>query len=204
MSKIKAVVFDFGNVIAKVDADIFLERIKGLTSKSKSEISDFIYGSSDLIKRSETGLISTVEFCEEIMEFCDLNVSEEEFICLFTKDKLTVIEGMFDLIRSLKKNYKLAVLSNTKDIDYSNGLGIFPEKELFDEIVLSHEIKVMKPDKKIYLETIKRLDVLPKESIYIDDIFDYVEAARNLEMKAIQYKDIDQLKADLKKLNVNI
>jgi FMN phosphatase YigB (HAD superfamily) len=61
---IKAVIFDFGNVICSFDNDTFLRSLLRYTDKRFDELKAAIYA-SDLPARYETGLISSEEFFRE-------------------------------------------------------------------------------------------------------------------------------------------
>jgi FMN phosphatase YigB (HAD superfamily) len=77
---IKAIIFDFGNVICHFDNNIFLEKISSFTDKTASELNDLIYNSTDFPRQYETGLISSDKFFNEIKRRCDLSMSKIEFI----------------------------------------------------------------------------------------------------------------------------
>lgn len=53
---IKAIIFDFGNVICYFTNEILIDRISKLSGKTKDEVFDLIYKKSDLPKKYETGL----------------------------------------------------------------------------------------------------------------------------------------------------
>jgi putative hydrolase of the HAD superfamily len=59
---------------------------------------------------------------------------------------------------------------------------------------------MVKPDEKIFKLSMSRLQVLPEEAIFIDDISLYVCAAQNLGIKTILYNNFGQMKAELARL----
>jgi FMN phosphatase YigB (HAD superfamily) len=54
-----------------------------------------------------------------------------------------------------------------------------------------------KPDPAIYYYTLQKLGVLPQETLFLDDKMINVEAAQALGMKALQFSNVDKLRADL-------
>jgi putative hydrolase of the HAD superfamily len=68
---------------------------------------------------------------------------------------------------------------------------------LFDELIISAKVGMVKPDPRIFHLAVERLRVQPAEAIFIDDIEENVEAARGEGLIAIQYQDtqktIDEL-----------
>jgi epoxide hydrolase-like predicted phosphatase len=107
---------------------------------------------------------------------------------------------LLDYIRAnLKPKYKIGMLSNAG----GNWLKeLFDEEDikLFDAVVLSAEIGVSKPDPRAFQIATDRLGVKFEESIFVDDLQHYVEAARALGMKAIHYKNYQQTIDDIERL----
>ena len=199
---IKATIFDFGNVICNFDNNIFIERISKYTEKNKEELHDIIFNSSELMKKYETGLISSEEFFNEAVERCSLSITKQEFIKAFT-DIFTPIPTTFELIKKLKKRYKIALLSNTNEWDFEYGIKtteIFP---LFDAVTLSFEVKSKKPEEKIYRDVLNKLKLKPEECVFIDDIQEFVESANKIGMRGIHYTSYEKLIESLKNLKVS-
>jgi putative hydrolase of the HAD superfamily len=182
---IKAVIFDFGNVICSFDNDAFLRSLLPYTDKRFDELKAAIYA-SDLPARYETGLISSEEFFREAASLGDLSAPREEFFRAFSRI-FTPIPATFRLIRELKKTYKVGLLSNTNEFHYEccfKQVEIFP---LFDSVTLSFEVKAMKPDERIYRDAVGKLRVRAEECVFIDDIEANAEGARRLGMAGIRY-----------------
>ena len=198
---IKAVIFDFGNVICKLDNSIFLRRISGYTEKPVPELAGLIYGKSDLPRLYETGLINSDSFFAGMVELCALRIKKEEFIRAYT-DIFTPMPATFDLVRQLKTGYKLALLSNTSEWDFEYGIKPIEIFDLFDTVTLSYEVKAMKPDRKIYTDALNKLKLAPRECVYIDDIDEYAAAAREIGIHSFRYISPKKLAADLGGLGI--
>ncbi len=198
---IKAIVFDFGNVIYHFDNNIFLEKISGFTDKTASELNDLIYNSTNLPRQYETGLISSDKFFNEIRRKCNLSVSKSEFIKAYT-DIFTPIRTTINLIRRLKSIYKIALLSNTNKWDFEHIIKTCEVYNLFDAVSLSFKVRAMKPDNKIFSDSICKLRLKPEECVYIDDIERYVEAAKQIGINGIHYTSYEKLISSLKKLSI--
>lgn len=96
----------------------------------------------------------------------------------------------------LKPHYKIGFLSNASD-NWLEKLFISEDIELFDDIVLSYEYKMAKPDPEIFKISAKRLEVTTEECLFVDDRIEYCESAVNTGMKAIVYSDFEKFKFDL-------
>ena len=78
-------------------------------------------------------------------------------------------------------------------------MGIYKD---FKIKVFSHQVGIIKPDPKIYKLTLKKLQLEPKETVFIDDKIENVIAANKLGMKGLLFKNALKLQKDLIKLKV--
>jgi HAD superfamily hydrolase (TIGR01509 family) len=77
----------------------------------------------------------------------------------------------------------------------------FPEiSKMSKESFLSHEIKLRKSNPESFLYVIKRLNLLPREILFVDDRNENIELARKLDLKAILFKNSNQLKKEINNL----
>lgn len=107
---------------------------------------------------------------------------------------------LLDYIKELKKDYKIAMLSNV-----NNAGSLFKrfEKEeikLFDEVVASGEIGFAKPQAQAFEIVAEKLGVRCDECIMIDDREDYCMGARSAGMQTILYVSLDSLKSQINQL----
>ena len=63
---------------------------------------------------------------------------------------------------------------------------------LFDEMIISAEVKLVKPDPRIFHLAVQRLQVLPQEALFVDDMAENVAAAHKEGLEAIQYEGLSQ------------
>lgn len=109
-------------------------------------------------------------------------------------------EGMIELARELKSQYKIALLSNV-----GRGFieGLFTPEELatlFDVDVLSNEVGMRKPNKEIYEYTAMKLDLSPSECVMIDDSPQNVSGAKDTGMEGIVCMSTRQTASELNAL----
>ena len=159
---IKAIIFDFGNVIYKLDRYSFLKEISKLTGVSKLELISLFYESSDIMKLYQSGHINSDQFLDKILAKYNINISRDELIDLYASDFLIPIEKNLDLVRRLKPNYKLGLLSNTNELDFKHGIKKCSIIDLFDAITLSFEVGYIKPEREIYLDILNKLNLIPE------------------------------------------
>lgn len=203
---IKAIIFDLGGVIVELDYSRFFRDVIVISpiKKPDSLLLDF-WRQSDIYHQ---GKISDKEFYKLSCELLRIDViSQDEFFTSFNSVISGVHENVIDLIKKIRsaKKYKLLLLSN---INMSHWNYLKSKKwgflELFDEIVLSHELKMSKPDPKMFQYAIKKAGCKPEEILFIDDGLNNIQVARNLGINAIHFTDINILIEELKKLKISL
>ncbi len=112
----------------------------------------------------------------------------------------------YALFEALKKNYRLALLSNTDPIHVAHMEATFSFFRYFPEKarIYSCRIAASKPNPVVYREALDACKAKAHEAVFIDDVVGYVEGARSLGLAGIQYQSPEQLRADLKQLGVDI
>jgi putative hydrolase of the HAD superfamily len=90
--------------------------------------------------------------------------------------------SMLDHIQQLHKTYKIGILSNVGTAWIRDTFLTTQEQSYFDDMVLSFEVGLSKPDAQIYQLACKRLDVKPTETVFIDDLEPFCRAAQDLGM----------------------
>jgi glucose-1-phosphatase len=200
---IKAIIFDFGNVICKFDMRIFVEKISQLANTPASKMQDILHQSFPLARDYETGLISSDEFFGRISRMYGLSLPKQKFVHAFV-EVFTPIPPTFHLIGKLKPRYKLGLLSNTNEWHFEYGIKPVEVFPLFDSVTLSFEVKAMKPAEKIYKDALDKLSLNAAECVYIDDIKENADAASHIGMHGIHYTTHDDLVNSLQNHGVDI
>lgn len=75
-------------------------------------------------------------------------------------------------------------------------------QQLFDDVILSGDVKMAKPDPEIFKLALSRLGAQPAETIFIDDSQNHIIGARQLGITSIQFSSNAQLKAELSTLGL--
>ena len=100
--------------------------------------------------------------------------------------------------------YRLYALTNWSAETFPVALKRYGFLGYFDGIVVSGEEKTRKPFKKIYGITIKRYDLNPEKTIFIDDNINNVEVASTFGIHGIHFRNAKQLSTALRKMNVAV
>jgi len=100
------------------------------------------------------------------------------------------------------KGYRLVGLSNWSAEKFEITRERYDLFKLFQDIIISGEVKAMKPEREIFEIALHRIGLRAEECLFIDDSPKNVEAAASLGFQTIQYKNSYQLEEDLRRLSV--
>ncbi|MFP4051727.1 MAG: HAD family hydrolase [Thermoplasmata archaeon] len=81
------------------------------------------------------------------------------------------IEGAVETVRKLYKDYELDIITNSTRETQFKKLDTLNIKKYFDEFIFSEEVDSRKPDRKIFLKAIDKVDENPENCVYVGDSF---------------------------------
>lgn len=194
------IIFDLGKVILDFDHRNITRRLAERSRISEERVHDVIFG-GDRERSYDRGKISSRDFYRDVVESLGIDVPFQEFKDIWTRI-FTSNDDVCNVIRMLKKRYKLLLLSNTNEMHFDYVSGIFEILRTFDDYVLSYRVGERKPHPKIYLTALQKAGCPVGACIYIDDMEPYVVAARQLGMQAIVFRDAQQLQRELSALDI--
>lgn len=196
---VKAVIFDLGGVLLRTEdrePRAALGRRFGMTY----EQIDALVNSSESAAQAAVGAIPEDSHWKYVCGCLGLDPGEKERLRdeFFGGDRMDY--ELVDTIRALRPRLTTALLSNawsTLRQDLNHRWGIL---DAFDEVFISAECGVAKPDTRIYALVIEKLGIRPEEAVFIDDFIENVRAARVFGLNAIQFRSRDQALAELGQL----
>lgn len=204
MISIETVIFDLGGVLIGWDPfRVLLESFDNDHTKARwflDNICDFDWNQQlDKGKNFEEAKREKIaEYPQYAKYITDYHDKWEEML-------LGEISGTVEIFKSLKKSgrYRLLAITNWSAEKFPVARKKFPWLTLFDDIVVSGEIKMIKPDMEIYKYALDRFQISnPDSSIFIDDRVENIDMAEKFGVKGIRYKNPGQLAKDLKKLGI--
>jgi len=192
----KAIIFDLGKVLIYFDFKRGYRALEGFCPYSAAEIPKRI-AATNLVERFETGLVEPRDFVEQFSSILDLHLDYEHFCriwsCIFTE--CLVPE---DMLKGLAARYRLVLLSNTNALHFAMIRETYGHLlRHFHDMILSYEVRAMKPQPEIFQAAVERAGCPPEECFYTDDIGAYVDAARQLGIDAVQFQSREQLEREL-------
>lgn len=197
---IKAVIFDIGDVLI-TNVHIYDYIVKELHLNKKKAFPFYVQAIEEL----EAGQIDETNFWVKLIEQLSINQPIPNPSPLITSHKnVKAVQNVIGIVIALKrKGYKLGLLSNTikQHKEYIEKLGFFKH---FNIRVFSYEVKKRKPFSEIYKLALQQLNVLPEETIFIDNNDLFIKGAEKVGITGIQFINPKQLKQDLRKFGVDI
>jgi putative hydrolase of the HAD superfamily len=203
--KVKAIIFDLGGVIIDLDFSNFYNSIirQSPLDKPQTPIMLEFFRQSDMYHQGNMTDDEFYQLACDLLQVCMLDQSD--FFNAFN----SIISGynteVAELIKNLRDSnqYKLLALSNVNsshwDFILKKGWEFI---DWFDELILSHETHLIKPNPKVFEYAVKKAGCKPKQIIFIDDGLNNVKSAKELGINGIKYTNSKQLSKELKKLNI--
>lgn len=180
---IKNIIFDFGDIFINLDKNA---TYKAMADLGVTEISEDMI---EVYHQYEKGLIATNEFIKFFKN--TLAIPKKKLIHAWNAVLLDFPKHRLAFIKQLatSKKYRLFLLSNTNELHISRvkkicGTKFYKEfKNCFEQFYLSHEINFRKPDATIYKFVLNENNLIPQETLFIDDVEENTLAAQKLGIK---------------------
>ena len=187
---VKNLVFDLGGVVIDIDPSASFAAMQVLAADSVS-IMDQFSEHTDVFLDYEKGLIDDNQFRAGVRELTQQpdapGATIDEAWCRML---LNVPWPRLQLLAQLKQQYRTFVLSNTNRIHvtvFNTMIAATSEhttiNPFFEKVYYSHELKMRKPEAKIYQHVLEDSNLLPYETLFLDDREENLVAARALGIK---------------------
>jgi len=193
---IRAILFDLGGVLLRTGDFTPREQLAARLGMSRSELEELIFGreSGDMAQRGEI----TVQ--QHYANLCQqLGYSMEQLQALFDEffNNDSLDHDLVEYVRQLHKTYKTGLLSNAADDLRKLIAEKWHFEDAFDDMVISAEVRLAKPDPRIFQLAVDRLGVKATEAVFIDDMPHNVAAAVKAGLFGIRFLTPQQLRLDL-------
>jgi epoxide hydrolase-like predicted phosphatase len=196
---IKAVIFDVGGVLIRSETESGRRAWEQRLGLAEGGLADIVFG-SPMSQMATLGQTTDDAVWRDVairfgLDADGLRELQRDF---WSGDRLD--DELVRYLGSLRPRYKTALLSNA----WPGARKALTEKwgltEALDEMVISAEEGVAKPDAAIYWIILQRLNVQPNEAMFVDDMAVNVEAARSLGMAGVQFRTREQTLVDLERI----
>ena len=185
---VKKFLFDLGNVFFDWNPKKIFKSIFNDDEKMNFFLNHISFPLLDT--RCDAGITIKVAVQDAVKKFPEF----EKEIKLYYPNHSKMVSGFFqktvDVFYKIKElNYPCYVLSNWSAETYEGMEEQYPFLKDFDGKIISGRDFLIKPDPAIYELAISRFDLIPEETLFIDDRLENIEAAKNLNFQTIHLTD---------------
>jgi 2-haloacid dehalogenase len=198
-----AVVFDFGGVLVDWNPRHLYRKVfsgdEDAMERFLEEIHFYEWNQKQDAGRTFSKAVA--ELCKDFPQYCELirlyDVRYEESITGPIWESVAILEKL------KSSGYLLYGLSNWPEEKYRLVLPKYAFFELFDDIIISGEVKVAKPDKLIFNILLERIKRESWQCVYIDDSKQNIDVALGLGFRCVHYQSPGQLESDLAEAGIS-
>ncbi|MGN7204950.1 HAD family hydrolase [Pedobacter sp. SAFR-022] len=176
MQNIKNIIFDYGNVIFEIN---FKKAQEALAQLGIANIEDFFAHKTHntLFDDFETAAISEAQFRAGIRAAANnQNLTDKEIDAAWNSLLVGVPPTIHDTLLEVRAKYRTFLLSNNNVIHYKyiisyldREFGMPDNSSLFEKTYYSQDMFLRKPNVEIFKKVITENDLVPEETLFIDD-----------------------------------
>ena len=192
---IKNIVFDLGRVLIKFEPKEYIER--NVPEEKREDFYNGIFGSTEwlMLDRGTLSYEDAKKIFKERVPGAGKQIDRLFDVDLF--EILQPIEENVKLLPELKKKYNLYILSNFHQPAFEYIFKKYDFFRLFDGHTVSCYYYLLKPEKEIYDTLIDKFNLIPEETVFIDDTKVNIDACEKEGIRGIHLPDYTELKQKL-------
>ncbi len=199
-TQIKNIIFDYGNVIFDIDFKRAQKAFAELGVSNVERIFDHKV-QSQLFDNFDTGKISAAEWRTGIRELIgSQQLTDQQIDDAWNKLLIGIPQGNHELLLKIKEQYNTFLLSNNNEVHYkwimdylNKEFGLENNSSFFIKDYYSHLMGMRKPNKEIFEYVLKTHNLVPKETLFIDDSPQHLKTAAELGMQTYLMTKPDNL-----------
>ncbi|MBI3244188.1 MAG: HAD family phosphatase [Chloroflexi bacterium] len=184
---IKAVIFDVGGVLLRTEDLSGRRKWEARFGLKDWELANAVFN-CPAAEAATVGRATEAEVWESVRQ--QFNLSQPELVELrkdfWSGDRFD--DSLLDWVTSLRGCYRTGILSNAWGGARKFLAGHPKIVAAFEELVISAEEGVMKPQAEIYARAVQRLNVLPSEAVFVDDVLVNIEAAQKAGLFGVHFR----------------
>ncbi|HLK28259.1 MAG TPA: HAD family phosphatase [Puia sp.] len=189
MQEIKNIIFDLGGVLINLDNKLTERAFVDLGVKDFSKYFGHGFAAS-FFKEYEIGKISDEEFISELKTLGNLDVPDSLIIKAWDALLLDFPKERIELLKKLRNKYRIFLFSNTNALHMITVRKIFADTfpndtldEHFERAYYSNVLGMRKPDVASYLHITNENNLIPSQTLFVDDAFINIKGANAAGLK---------------------
>jgi len=196
---VRNVIFDLGGVVLHWSPDEVLSQFQS-DPVLRAELRQALFAHADW-QQFDRGALTETQVVDRLQARLGRPRSELVAIVDAVRESLVEKPDTVTLMRSLhQRGVALYCLSNMPASIYAHLRRRHTFWDVFSGIVISGEVRMIKPEPQVYAHLLERFDLRPEQSVFIDDLPVNIEAARQAGLHAILFNDAAQCRAELGRL----
>ena len=200
-SDMENIIFDVGQVLVKYDWETYLDSF-GFPKEERDKIAEVVFQSNTWNERdrsSETEQYYVDQMVKAAPEY-EKDIREVMRRSDETIEKTDYAETWVKYLKN--QGYHLYVLSNYGTYMLDRTKQDMSFLKYMDGVVFSCDVQQIKPEVDIYETLLKRYDLKPEKSVFMDDRAIICEGARKAGIRTIQFENLKQAAKELEELGV--
>lgn len=190
MKEINTVILDIGKVLVEFDWMSYVNSM-GFSDDIAKEVGNYIFNNK-LWKERDRGDKKEEEYIELYIQGASHLEKEIRKVFENIVDIVEVYPFSKAFVKSLKENgKKVYLLSNYSKKSFENDKKKFAFLPYIDGGVISYQINHVKPEREIYDEIIKKYNINPGEAVFLDDVEENLDGAREVGLQTIHVTSHD-------------
>ena len=199
MSHIQAVFWDLGGVIIRTEDRSSRAAWEARLSLPPRELDQIVFA-GEMGRKAALGLAGAEDVWTWVAERLGLDSDQRESLRRdFWRGEDLDLE-LVGYIRGLRANYRTGLISNAWPEIRQEIESTWRIADAFDDLIISAEVGLAKPDPRIYQLALKGLAVEASQSIFVDDFLENLEAAAALGMHPVQFVNRSQAQQEVESL----
>jgi glucose-1-phosphatase len=205
MPKLRAVIFDIGRVLIRVD----IQRVKSALAEGLPFTPEELWSAIEKDPRWpdwQEGRMAPRDWHLHLSKRFNISLDFEHFKNVWNSALDPAPIHKASVFARLAKSHRLGLLSNTDPIHVEKLESTYDFFAYFPKAVRTYSCSIgaSKPDPLIFREALRACRVRAEETVYVDDILAYVEAARRLGFIGIHFESPAQLYAELGQAGIEV
>ena len=193
---IRALIFDLGGVLLRTEDQSPREQLAARLGIPKDKLYYQVF-ESESARLAMIGKMSAEAHWESVRVALGISSGafQEVRAEFWAGDRLD--KDLVDYLGSLRPRYQTALLSNAWDDLRGIIERTWKISDAFDEMIISAEVGIAKPDPRIYQLAVDCLGVRPGEAVFVDDFIENIDSARAFGLQVVHFRGNQQLREDL-------
>lgn len=192
---IKALIWDMEGVLLQTKEQNVEVAFANRLNVSLEAVSGIFHG--DINDRVDIGELTEHDFWMNALNKLGMSEDRLPHVRNFLLEDFFIDPVLLEAIRDYRKTFKTAMLSNYSGIMRRMLESNWRVDGAFDEIIISCEVKMIKPHPEIFDYTLNKLQVAKDEAVLIDDRIVNIDGARQYGLYTVHFQDREQALKDL-------